>query len=47
MIWNIVDRRTRLFRWRAADAVIEAVENEDSCSDADQAPEAGVSIALD
>ena len=47
MIWNIVDRRTRVYRWKAVNAIVEAVEHDNSCADADQAPEADVSIVVD
>lgn len=47
MIWNIVDRRKRDYRSKAVNAIIEALEHDNSCSDADQAPEADVSIVLD
>ncbi len=39
MIWNVVDRRERPYRWRKVNAVVEAVEHDNSCPDADQAPE--------
>ena len=38
MIWNIIDRRNRPYRWKRVNAIIEAVENDNSCEDADQAP---------
>ncbi|HEV7341958.1 MAG TPA: hypothetical protein VGN68_09995 [Sphingopyxis sp.] len=47
MIWNIVDRRKRVYRWKAVNAIIEALEHDNSCSDADQAPETDVSIVVD
>jgi hypothetical protein len=40
MIWNIIDRRKRPYRWRRVNAIIEAVEHDNSCADADQAPPA-------
>jgi hypothetical protein len=42
MIWNIVDHRTRRYRWKSVNAIVEAVENDNSCADADQAPSSGV-----
>jgi hypothetical protein len=39
MLWNIRDKRTRLNRWREVNAIIEATEHDNSCPDADQAPE--------
>lgn len=38
MIWNIVDRRSRAFRWKLINAIIEAIEHDNSVADADQAP---------
>lgn len=40
MIRNIIDRRDRSYRWKTVNAIIEAVEHDNSCADADQAPEA-------
>jgi hypothetical protein len=39
MIWNVIDRRTRPYRWKRVNAIIEAVEHDNSCLDADQAAE--------
>ena len=39
MIWNIVDRRKRKYRWKAVSAIIEPVSHDNSCDDADQAAE--------
>jgi hypothetical protein len=47
MISNIVDRRKRVYRWKTVNAIIEAVEHDNSCADADQAPEADVSTIVD
>ena len=47
MIWNIVDRRTRAYRWRKVNAIIEDVTHDNSCQDADQAPEPDVTIVID
>lgn len=41
MIWNIVDKRTRKHRWKTINAIVEAVEHDNSCKDSDQAPEQG------
>ncbi len=38
MIWNIVDNRTRTYRWKTINAIVEAVEHDNSCQDSDQAP---------
>ena len=39
MIWNIVDRRKRKYRWREINAVIEDTAHDNSCEDADQCDE--------
>ena len=39
MIWNIIDRRKRKYRWREVNAIVEAIEHDNSCNDSDQAPE--------
>lgn len=41
MIWNIVDNLTRRYRWKSVKAIVEALENDNSCKDADQAPSGG------
>ena len=35
MILNIVDERTKLYRWRSVDAVIEPTWHDNTCADAD------------
>jgi hypothetical protein len=47
MIWNIIDRRERVYRWERVNAIIEAVEHDNSCVDADQAPHADVMKVID
>jgi hypothetical protein len=47
MIWNIIDRRKRPYRWAQVNAIIEAVEHDNSCVDADQAPEAAPDKVID
>lgn len=37
MICNIVDNRTRKYRWQRINAVVEATWHDNSCQDADQA----------
>lgn len=37
MLWNIIDRRKRPYRWKIVNAIVEAVEHDNSCLDADQA----------
>ena len=47
MLWNIVDDRTRRYRWKSVNAIVEAVEHDNSCPDADQAPESDPSVSVD
>ncbi len=47
MIDNIIDRRKRPYRWRAVNAVMEAIEHDNSVSDSDQAEEAEVRTVVD
>ena len=47
MIWNIVDHRARPYRWREVDVIVEAVEHDNSCRDADQAPESDPILVVD
>ncbi len=37
MIANIIDRRTRKYRWKSVQAIIEAIWHDNSCEDSDQA----------
>tara|TARA_R110002095_G_scaffold194354_1_gene172614 strand:- start:2122 stop:2367 length:246 start_codon:yes stop_codon:yes gene_type:complete len=36
MIWNIIDKRERKYRWEKVNAVIESTWHDNSCHDADQ-----------
>jgi len=47
MIWNIVDHRTRRYRWKTVNAIVEAVEHDNSCADSDQAPSSDVMTVVD
>jgi hypothetical protein len=47
MIWNVVDRRTHPYRWKRVNAIIEAIEHDNSVTDADQAPESGPLDVID
>jgi len=47
MIWNIIDRRERPYRWREVNAIVEAVEHDNSCADADLAPESDPLLTVD
>ena len=38
MIWNIIDRRSRPYRWKRINAIGEDVEHDNACDDSDQAP---------
>ena len=46
-IWNIIERRARPYRWLRVNAIIEAVEHDNSVADADQAPDDANSILYD
>lgn len=47
MIWNVIDRRKRSYRWKRVNVVIEAVEHDNSCTDADFADEAEPALVID
>lgn len=47
MLWNIIDNRKRKYRWSSVNAIIEAVEHDNSCADADQAPESDPAVTID
>ena len=47
MIWNVIDRRTRPYRWKRVDAIIEATEHDNSCLDADQVEEMPPFLVVD
>ena len=36
MIYNIIDRRKRPYRWREINAIIEATSHDNFCEDSDQ-----------
>lgn len=38
MIYNIIDRRTRPYRWKRVNAVIEATSNDWNVDDSDEQP---------
>jgi hypothetical protein len=38
MLCNIIDHRTRPYRWRKLNAIIEATSHDNEVSDGDQAP---------
>jgi hypothetical protein len=40
MIWNIVDRRKRIYRWKAITAIVEPTCHDNTCKDSDQAEHA-------
>lgn len=39
MIWNIIDSRTRKYRWKNINAIVEPTSNDNFTNDADQAEE--------
>jgi hypothetical protein len=44
VILNIIDERTKLYRWRSVDVVIEPTWHDNTCTDADQTePQSGES----
>ena len=47
MILNIIDHRTRPYRWKRVNAIIEATEHDNSCIDADQAEETPPLVIID
>ena len=47
MLWNVIDRGNRPYRWREVNAIVEAVEHDNSCADADQAPKSNPSLTVD
>lgn len=47
MLWNIIDNRTRPYRWREVNAIVEATEHDNSCKDADLAPESDPNLTVD
>ena len=47
MIHNIIDRRTRPYRWREVNAIIEATSHDNFCQDADQQPPSDNDLTYD
>ena len=47
MIWNVIDRRLRPYRWKRITAIVEAVEHDNSVADADKAPTSDVATVVD
>ena len=47
MIYNVVDRRTRPYRWREVNAIIEATSHDNACEDADQQQASEDDLAYD
>jgi hypothetical protein len=37
MLWNIIDRRKRPYRWKSITAIVEPVYHDNSVADADEA----------
>lgn len=47
MICNIVDNRTRRYRWKRINAIIEATSHDNSCADSDQQPQSDTDIVYE
>jgi hypothetical protein len=47
MICNIIDKRTRPYRWREVNAIIEATSHDNACEDADQQPSTAEDLTYD
>ncbi|RYE92013.1 MAG: hypothetical protein EOO77_47370 [Oxalobacteraceae bacterium] len=47
MICNVVDRRTRPYRWREVNAIIEATSHDNAREDVDQQPPSDDDVAYD
>jgi hypothetical protein len=47
MIYNIIDRRNRPYRWREINAIIEATAHDNSCHDSDQQPSRDDDLTFD
>ena len=39
MIWNVIDKRTRPYRWAKINAIIEATWHDNTVADTDVAPD--------
>ncbi|HKD22080.1 MAG TPA: hypothetical protein VKB71_08695, partial [Rhizomicrobium sp.] len=39
MIWNLVDRRSRPFRWKSITAIVEPTYHDNTCPDSERAPQ--------
>jgi len=46
MLCNIIDRRTRPYRWREVNAIVEATEHDNSCQGADRAPKSDPGVTV-
>ena len=47
MIWNVVDHRTRPYRWKRINAIVEPLEHDNSRPDSDQAEPASSDLFYD
>jgi hypothetical protein len=47
MIYNVIDRRTRPYRWREVNAIIEATSHDNFCADADHIEPAEDDVVYD
>jgi len=47
MIFNLIDRRKRPYRWRKINAIIEATSQDNRCEDADEQPHSDDEVVYD
>lgn len=47
MIYNVIDRRARPYRWRKIDAIIEATSHDNAVNDTDEQPETDDDVTYD
>jgi hypothetical protein len=47
MLCNIIDHRTRPYRWRRVNAIIEATSHDNAEPDGDQAPSGGETVVYE
>lgn len=47
MIWNVIDKRERPYRWAKINAIAEATSHDNSVADSDLAPESSDDLDYD
>jgi hypothetical protein len=47
MIWNIIDKRERRYRWQRITAIVEPTWHDNTCADSDQTERAAGEIEYD